>query len=71
MKKWRYSIGMKAAAAAAVQAFAVMFVICLMILVVLFQNNILNFSEKRDTSFETSSYFTRSEERRVGKECYS
>ncbi len=58
MKKWRYSIGMKAAAAAAVQAFAVMFVICLMILVVLFQNNILNFSEKRDTSFETSSYFT-------------
>lgn len=47
MRKWRYSIGMKAAAAAAAQAFAVLFVICLMILVVLFQKNILDFSEKR------------------------
>ena len=58
MRKWRYSIGMKAAAAAAAQAFAVLFVICLMILVVLFQKNILDFSEKKDTPFESSSYFT-------------
>lgn len=58
MKKWRYSIGMKAAAVAAVQALAVLFVICLMILVVLFQKNILNFSDKRNTPFESSSYFT-------------
>ena len=43
MKKWRYSIGLKAAAAAASQILAVIFVICLMILVVLFQKNILNF----------------------------
>ena len=58
MKKWRYSIGLKAAAAAASQILAVIFVICLMILVVLFQKNILNFSDKRNTPFESSSFFT-------------
>ena len=58
MKKWRYSIGLKAVMVAASQILAVIFVICLMVLTILFQKNILNFREKRNLPFESSGYFT-------------
>ncbi|NBH13434.1 sensor histidine kinase [Lachnospiraceae bacterium] len=63
MKKWRYSIGLKAALIAAGQVFAVIFAICLMVLVILLQKNILNFNEKRNLPFESSGYFTNQFER--------
>ena len=58
VKKWRYSVAFKATAAAANQILAVVFVLCLMFLIMLFQKNILNFNQKMDTPFESSSFFT-------------
>lgn len=57
MKKLRYSAGMKAAAIAGCEIMSVILVLCAMILVLLFQKNILNFDEKSQTSFESSVYF--------------
>ncbi len=51
-------MALKAAAAAANQILAVVFVLCLMILIMLFQKNILNFDQKKDVPFESSSFFT-------------
>lgn len=58
MKRWRYSIGLKAAVVAVNQVLAVVFVVCLMVLAVLYQRNILNFHEKLDIPYESSSYFS-------------
>lgn len=58
MKKMRYSAGMKGAAVAAEHILTVILMLCLLLLVLLYQKNILNFSDKKDTSFEDSSYFS-------------
>ena len=58
MKRWRYSIGLKAAVVVINQILSVVFVICLMVLTVLYQRNILNFNEKLVIPFESSSYFS-------------
>jgi signal transduction histidine kinase len=58
VKRWRYSVGLKAAAAAAIQILSVIFVLCLMILIMLFQKDVFHFEERRGTPYESSNYFT-------------
>ena len=58
MKRWRYSVGLKAAAAAAIQILSVIFVLCLMILIMLFKKDVFHFEERRGTPYESSNYFT-------------
>ncbi len=57
MKKWRYSAGMKAAVLVVHQCLVVVFALCLMVLVLLYAKNILNFDEKSDISYEDTDYF--------------
>ncbi len=63
MKKWRYSAGMKAVILVAHQCLVIVLSLCLMMLLMLFVKNIWNFSEKRDISYEDTSYFTNQFER--------
>lgn len=58
MTKVRYSSGLKAIAIIAQQVFAVVLVIASIILVVLFQKDILDFGDLKNKSFESSSYFS-------------
>lgn len=57
MKKWRYSAGMKAAVLMTHQCLVTVFALCLMMLVLLFAKNILNFDEKRDIAYADTDYF--------------
>lgn len=54
----RYSAGLKAVAVIAQQIFSVVLVISSIILVVLFQKDILDFGDMKNKSFESSSYFS-------------
>ncbi|MCI9137851.1 MAG: hypothetical protein HFH48_09890 [Lachnospiraceae bacterium] len=58
MAKIRYSTGLKAAAIVAQQIFSVLLVLFLIILIVLFQKDILDFGNLKDKSFESSGYFS-------------
>ena len=58
MTKVRYSAGLKAVAIAAQQVFTVTLVVASIILVVLFQKDILDFGDLKNKSFESSSYFS-------------
>lgn len=57
MKKIRYSTGLKTVAVVMQQVFSVILVLCLIILVILFQKNILDFGDMKNKSFESSGYF--------------
>lgn len=57
MKKWRYSAGMKAAVLVAHQCLVTVLALCLMVLVLLFAKNILNFDEKSDIAYADTDYF--------------
>lgn len=57
MKKWRYSAGMKAALLVIHQCLVTVLALCLMILVLLFAKNILNFDEKSDIAYADTDYF--------------
>lgn len=58
MKKRRYSSGMKAAVLVVHQCLATVLALCMTILILLFQGNVLNFGEKRNISYEDTDYFT-------------
>lgn len=58
MAKIRYSTGLKAAAIVAQQIFSVFLVLFIIVLVVLFQKDILDFGNLSDKSFESSGYFS-------------
>ncbi len=57
MKKWRYSAGMKAALLVIHQCLVTVLALCLMMLVLLFAKNILNFDEKSDIAYADTDYF--------------
>lgn len=59
MKKRRYSSGMKAAVLAAHQCLATVLALCMTVLILLFMANVLNFGEKRNTSYHDTDYFTK------------
>ncbi len=58
MAKVRYSAGLKATAVVAQQIFSVVLVLCMIVLAVLFQKDILDFGNMKDKSFEGSGYFS-------------
>ena len=58
MRKWRYSVGMKAAALVAHQFLVSVLALCIMMLLMLFMRNIWNFNEKRDVPYQDTDYFT-------------
>lgn len=58
MAKVRYSTGLKIVAVAAQQIFSVLLVLFVIILVVLFQKDILDFGDLENKSFPASSYFS-------------
>lgn len=58
MKKRRYSSGMKAAVLLTHQCLVTILALCMTILILLFQGNVLNFGEKRNTSYDDTDYFT-------------
>lgn len=58
MKKLRYSAGMKATVLLAEQILIVVLILCLLLLSLLYDKNILNFGVKNGSSFEESEYFT-------------
>ncbi len=58
MAKVRYSAGLKVTAVVAQQIFSVVLVLCIIVLVVLFQKDILDFGNMKDKSFESSGYFS-------------
>ncbi len=58
MAKIRYSAGLKAIAITAQQVFSVTLALSIIILVVLFQKDILDFGDLKNKSFESSSYFS-------------
>ncbi len=57
MRKRRYSAGMKIAVVAVAEAFAVVFALCVAMLVALSRKDILDFGGMQGQSFETSGYF--------------
>ncbi len=57
MTKMRYSTVLKIVAIVGQQVFSVVLVLSIMILVVLFQKDILDFGDLKNKSFESSSYF--------------
>lgn len=58
MTNMRYSTGMKVIAVVAQEIFAVILVLTIVILSVLLQKNILDFSDLKNKSFESSRYFS-------------
>ena len=58
MAKVRYSAGLKVTAVVAQQIFSVVLVLCMIVLAVLFQKDILDFGNMKDKSFEGSGYFS-------------
>lgn len=58
MTKTRYSAGLKIIAAAAQLVFFVTLVLSVIMLTVLFQKDILDFGDLKNTSFESSRYFS-------------
>ena len=58
MAKTRYSAGLKIIAAAAQLVFFVTLVLSVIMLTVLFQKDILDFGDLKNTSFESSRYFS-------------
>lgn len=57
MKKIRYSAGMKAIAVTVQQIFSIILALSMIILMVLFQKNILDFGDLKNKSFDSTSYF--------------
>lgn len=58
MKKIRYSAGMKAAALVAHQCLVTVLALCIMMLILLYAKNIINFGNKSNTSYDETNYFT-------------
>ena len=58
MTKTRYSAGLKIIAVAAQLVFFVTLVLSVIMLAVLFQKDILDFGDLKNTSFESSRYFS-------------
>ena len=57
LKKWRYSAGMKAVALLTHQCLITVLALCIMMLIMLFLNNILNFNERSDILYPDTDYF--------------